>query len=867
MIEKLELEIPLLLPENGDCGACVHRLQEALSVLKGIAGAHMDRSGAPQRLCLHFDPNLISPAEVERRASREGVTIQQRYRHSALRIAGMDCAECAGNLEKGVGRQEGVLQCTVDFTAARMAVEYDAEVIDRRGVVGRILRLGYDVVEEGPAGTAAQGAGPGGLRGLLVFMGGKRRDTLTLTSGLLILLAFGLGAAGAFAGAVQLLFALAIATGGFFIARKGLAGAWINRELDINFLMTVAAVGAAAIGAWAEGALVVFLFRLGETLESYTLAKARNAIRSLMELAPAEATVLSLILDCEEHLGQPLSDGGVYDGGPCLWCEVDERVLPVAELVVSDVILVRPGERVPMDGRVVRGNSAVNQAPITGESVPVEKGPGDDAFAGSVNGEGALEIEVTRLAADNTLSRIIHMVEEAQAQQAPSQRWVDRFARYYTPTVVGLAIATAVVPPMLFGQPFLEPVTGTAAGLIGAGHGWLYRALALLIIACPCALVISTPVSIVSAISNAAGNGVLVKGGACLEAAGRLRVMAFDKTGTLTRGEPVVTDVIPLDERSEEEVLALAAAVESRSEHPLARAIVSRAEQRNIPFTPAAGFQALAGRGARALLDGSPVHIGNRSLLAEIGAPLPERLNTHLERLEAEGKTVMFVAVADRPPSTVGLIAVADTVRPDAREAVAALKRSGISRTVMLTGDNERTSEAIAAQVGVDEVQAGLLPAEKVDAVKKLQEEYGQVAMVGDGVNDAPALARATVGIAMGGAGTDQALETADIALMADDLRKLPFAIHLSRRTWGIVRQNVAFSLFVKVGFMALALAGLATLWMAVFADVGASLIVILNGMRLSRNDSSFGSPNRSVSRQLTGRKWQNGDFLIDRGL
>jgi len=843
MIEKLKLEIPILLPENGDCDDCLQRLQEALRLHKGIDQAHVVRDDESSRLCLHYDPNLISLTEVERQARQAGVTVQQRFRHRRLQIEGMDCADCAAKLEKGVGRLDGMLHCAVNFATAKMAIEYDVEVLDRRTIVERIRRLGYDVAEGGAAQLAAQEPKTGGLRGLLIFMRGRRRDSLTLVSGLLILLAFALETLGISLAFPHGIYALAIVAGGFYVAQKGLTGIRINRELDINFLMTVAAVGAVAIGAWEEGALVVFLFSLGETLESYTMDRARNAIRSLMELAPAEATVLRPCVDCKEHMGHPLPDDGeLYDGGPCPWCEIHEQVVPVAELVVGDVILVRPGERIPMDGRVIQGTSAVNQAPITGESIPVEKAGGDNVFAGTVNGEGALEIEVTHLAEDNTLSRIIHKVEEAQAQKAPSQRWVDRFARYYTPAVVGLAIFIAAVPPLFFGQPFLEPPTGS--------HGWLYRALALLIIACPCALVISTPVSIVSAISNAARNGVLVKGGAYLEAAGGLRVIAFDKTGTLTRGEPTVTDVIPCEGYSETEVLSLAAAIESRSEHPLARAVVNTAEERGIAFSSAQDFQALIGRGARARLDSKPLYIGNRTLLAEMGTPLPDSLRAQAEVLESEGKTVMFVAVEDPSAehaegrsarfgendgrlSPVGLIAVADTVRPDAREAVAALKRSGIRHTVMLTGDNERTAVAIAAQVGVDEAQANLLPEEKVDAVERLLAEYDQVAMVGDGVNDAPALARATVGIAMGGAGTDQALETADIVLMADDLDKLPFAMQLSRRTLSVIRQNIGFSLLVKAVFMALAIPGLATLWMAVFADVGASLIVIVNGMRL----------------------------------
>jgi len=842
MIEKLKLEIPVLLPENGDCDDCVQRLQEALHLRKGIDQAHVARGDGSSRLCLHYDPTLISLSEVGRQARQVGITVQQRFRHRQLQIEDMDCADCAAKLEKGVSRLEGVFHCAVNFATAKMSVEYDVEILDQGAIVERIRRLGYDVADEKGVVAPVQGARPGGLRGLWAFVWGKQRDMLTLASGLLILLAFALESAGVSLAMTHTLYALAIFAGGFYVARNGLNGIWINRELDINLLMTIAAVGAMAIGAWEEGALVVFLFSLGETLESYTMDRARNAIRSLMELAPAEATLLRPCMDCKEHRGQPFpaGSGGTYEDGPCPWCEVHEQPVPVAELAVGDVILVRPGERIPMDGQVTKGASAVNQAPITGESIPVEKKPRDDVYAGTVNGEGALEIKVTRLAADNTINRIIHKVEEAQAQKAPSQRWVDQFARYYTPAVVGLAVFIAAVPPLFFDQPFLEPGTGV--------HGWLYRALALLIIACPCALVISTPVSIVSAISNAARNGVLVKGGAYLEAAGGLRVIAFDKTGTLTQGRPVVTDVIPLDGRTEGEVLSLAAAVESRSEHPLARAIVSAAEQRGIPFTPAEDFRALIGRGARASLDGTLAYIGNLNLFGEMRTPLPDALHVQAKRLESDGKTVMFVATAGGGPSSalshvegsaVGLIAVADTVRPDAREAMAALKRSGIHRTVMLTGDNERTTAAIAAQVGVDEAQANLLPEEKVEAMERLLAEFGQVAMVGDGVNDAPALARATVGIAMGGAGTDQALETADIALMADDLSKLPFAMKLSRRALGVIRQNIAFSLLVKAAFVALTIPGLATLWMAVFADMGTSLIVTLNGMRLLRSKTS----------------------------
>jgi len=786
MIEKLKLEIPLLLPENGECEHCISRLQERLLAHKGVTEAHVDTSGETPRLCLHYDPNLISLAQVERAAREAGLAVQNRYRHRMLNLSGMDCADCALTLERGVGQLDGVLWVVVNFPTAKMRLEYDASAIGDEAIVGRIRALGYDIVEER---REAKRPSPGGLRGFLAFVRGRRRETMTLLAGLLIVLAFVLETPGVTTSITHAIYGAAILVGGYYVARSGLAALWTTRSLDINFLMTVAAVGAMFIGEWEEGALVVFLFSLGETLESYTLDRARNAIRSLMDLAPPEATRLRNGL---------------------------EELVPVESLHVDDVILVRPGERIPMDGVIISGSSAVNQAPITGESVPVEKQPGDGVFAGTINGQGALEVRVTRLAEDNTLSRIIHMVEEAQAQKAPSQRFVDLFARYYTPTVVGVAVLIAALPPLLLGADFFT---------------WLFRALVLLVIACPCALVISTPVSIVSAISNAARQGVLIKGGAYLEEAGSLQVVAFDKTGTLTEGRPSVTDVIPLDSLDADEVLRLAAAVESQSEHPLAQAIVREARHRGLDFTPAESFRALTGRGASATLGGETVWIGNRELFAGHAA-LPPAEVERLEWMEGEGKTVMLLG---DERGILGLIAVADRLRPDAREAVAGLRKAGIRKMVMLTGDNERTAQAIAARVGVDQVRAGLLPEEKVAAIRELLAQHGKVAMVGDGVNDAPALAAATVGIAMGGAGTDQALETADIVLMADDLTKLPFAIQLSRRARRIIGRNIAFALLVKAAFLALALAGWATLWMAVFADVGASLIVIFNGMRLLR--------------------------------
>jgi Zn2+/Cd2+-exporting ATPase len=489
----------------------------------------------------------------------------------------------------------------------------------------------------------------------------------------------------------------------------------------------------------------------------------------------------------------------------------------VDEVAVGDTIIVRPGEKIPLDGRVAVGESHVNQAPVTGESLPIDKSPGDDVFAGTINGRGALEVVVTRPRRDTTLARIIHLVERAQAQRAPSQAFVDRFARWYTPAVLVLAVGIATIPPL----------AGAPAG------PWLYRALVLLVISCPCALVISTPVSIVSALAAAARKGVLIKGGVHLERTGAVRCVAFDKTGTLTKGRIHVTDVEPLDGLSAETVLGLAASLEIRSEHPIARAIVRRAEAAGIAVTAADSFQALPGRGAEARIAGSPAVVGSHRLFEERGLCSP-KIHDRLDDLAARGRTAILVA---RGSEAIGVIGVADELREASRDAVDLLRQQGVSRVALLTGDNTETANAIARETGVDEVRAELLPEDKVAAIEDLRRRYGTVAMVGDGVNDAPALATADVGIAMGAAGSDAALETADVALMADELLKIPYAVRLSRATVRNIRANIAFSLALKAAFLGLAVAGVATLWMAVVADMGASLIVIANGLRLLRTD------------------------------
>lgn len=584
------------------------------------------------------------------------------------------------------------------------------------------------------------------------------------------------------------LFLLATAVGGWETARKGFPGL-LKLRFDMNTLMTVAVAGAVAIGYWEEAAVVAFLFGVSETLQAYTVDRARRSLKSLTEWAPREAVVLR-------------------DG--------KERVLPVEEVAIGDIMRVKPGEKLAMDGVVVAGRSTVNRAAITGESVPVPVEPGGEVFAGSINGEGALEVRVTKRAEDTTLARIIALVEEAQEQRAPTQAFVDRFAKYYTPAIILLAFGMALIPPLVFRASWLSSV---------------YDALALLIVACPCALVVSTPVAVVSAIGNAAHRGVLIKGGLHLENLGSLKAIAFDKTGTLTRGQPVVAEIIPCGEVSELEALAIAAAMESRSEHPLARAIVERAREKNAPSKEAREFEAIPGLGARAVVDGKTYWIGSPRLFEEMGAPM-EGIRPVLENQQRRGRTAVLLGDSRE---VAALFALADAVRDSAKQAISQLKRMGMEKTVMLTGDHAATARAVAGAVGVDEYRAELLPEGKVEAVKELEKAYRRIGMVGDGINDAPALAVATTGIAMGGAGTDAALETADIVLMADDLSKLPFTVRLSRAALRIIKQNIAFSLITKFAAVYLVFPGWLTLWLAIFADMGATLLVTLNSLRLMR--------------------------------
>jgi Cd2+/Zn2+-exporting ATPase len=585
---------------------------------------------------------------------------------------------------------------------------------------------------------------------------------------------------------------VAIVTAGTQTARKG----WValrTATLNINFLMTIAVAGAVAIGEWPEAAMVTFLFALSELIEAYSLDRARNAIRGLMEMTPETAFVKD-------------GEGDFIEG-------------PASLVMLGAIVRVKPGARVPLDGKVINGQSTVNQAPITGESMPVEKKPGDAVFAGTINERGLLDIEVTATSGETTLDRIIRSVQSAQSERAPTQRFVDQFALYYTPTVVVLAVLIALVPPLLMGGGFLP---------------WVYRALVTLVIACPCALVVSTPVTVVSGLAAAARRGILIKGGVYLEEGKRLKALALDKTGTLTHGRPEVTDIVPLKGGDEKKLLSLAAAIDAQSDHPVATAIVRKAQEtapgERLPEVM--GFLSLTGRGAQGVLEGLLYYVGNHRLMEERGLCKPE-VEAVLQRLEAEGKTNVVLANAREALAVFG---VADAVRATSKEAVRALQKSGV-RCVILTGDNEATARAIAGEVGIEDVRGNLLPEDKLAAIEDLRKKVGPVGMVGDGVNDAPALAKANVGFAMGAAGTDTALETADVALMEDDLRRIPLFLALSRQVGAVLRQNITLAIGIKMIFLALNFAGLATLWMAVFADLGASLIVVANGLRLLRFD------------------------------
>ncbi len=691
------------------------------------------------------------------------------------RVQGFTCANCAAKFENNVKSLPGVQDAKVNFGASKITV-WGTTTIEELEKAGAFENL--KVREDKEKAVKRE-----------PFWKQKENIKVYISAVLLVISWFlgkQYGEEHIFA---TIGYAAAILIGGYSLFIKGFKNL-VRLNFDMNTLMTVAILGAAAIGEWGEGATVVILFAISEALERYSMDKARQSIESLMDIAPKEALI---------RRGN------------------EEMMVPVDDIQVGDIMIVKPGQKLAMDGIVIKGTSTLNQAAITGESVPVTKTVGDEVFAGTLNEEGLLEVKVTKRVEDTTLSKIIHLVEEAQAERAPSQAFVDRFAKYYTPAIIIFALLLAVIPPLFMGADWSE---------------WIYRGLAVLVVGCPCALVISTPVSIVTAIGNAAKNGVLIKGGIYLEEAGNLKVIAFDKTGTLTKGVPSVTDVVTYN-GNENELMTITAAIEKGSQHPLASAIIRKAEEDGLNFNDVSveEFQSITGKGVKAKVNNAMYYVGSPGLFEEL---LPNGIQSEIKEqittLQIQGKTVMALGTEKE---ILALIAVADEIRESSKEVIRKLHQVGIEKTVMLTGDNQRTAEAIGKQVGVSDIKADLLPEDKLNFIKELRDKYRSVAMVGDGVNDAPALAASTVGVAMGGAGTDTALETADIVLMSDDLSKLPYTIKLSRKALAIIKQNITFSLGIKALALLLIVPGWLTLWLAIFADMGATLIVTLNSMRL----------------------------------
>jgi Cd2+/Zn2+-exporting ATPase len=719
-----------------------------------------------------------------------------------FKILGMDCAEEVDVLKRELRLHIGDESLlSFDILRGRMTVRIAPDTLSPEKITEAVARTGMKAEPWDDRVTQSKDGGTGQRR---------LRMLLTTMSGVFVLLGFlahvriagslrgalgseGMGLAHGVPVVSEIFYALAILSGAWYVLPK----AWLSvRRLrpDMNLLMTLAVLGAVAIGEWFEAATVAFLFAVSLTLESWSVGRARRAVESLLAIAPPTVRVLR-------------EDGAQIE-------------VPASEVKIGTRFLVKPGDRIALDGVVVRGASEVNQAPITGESLPVTKSEGAEVFAGTINGNGALEVRSTKLSSDTTLAQIIRIVGEAQKQRAVSEQWVEKFARIYTPAVFAAAFLVALVPPLGFGA---------------AWSVWAYRALVLLVIGCPCALVISTPVSIVAALAAAAKHGVLIKGGLHVETPAGLRAIAFDKTGTLTLGKPGVAEVVPMNGHTETELMERMMSMESQSDHPLARSIVTFAKERGVRPVPVEDFQAQQGKGAKGIFKGGEYWLGSHRYLEERGQETPE-VHTRLESLAESGRTVV---VLGNEGHVCGFVALADRVRPDARATVKTLHESGIQHIVMLTGDNRATAEAIAREIGVDDVRAELLPADKVAVVEALVKEFGSVAMVGDGVNDAPAMARSTLGIAMGAAGSDAAIEAADVALMSDDLSKLPWLIRHSKRTLAIIRQNIGLSLSVKAVFVVLTFWGHASLWAAIAADMGVSLLVIFNALRLLHSSSA----------------------------
>ena len=703
--------------------------------------------------------------------------MSEKMTEKTYRIEGLSCTNCAGKFEKNVKQLPGVTSATVNFGASKISVEGQTtiEELEEAGAFENlIIRDDQENDEQ--------------VRSKESFI--KRNIALIISLGFIIIAVISQLSLGEDHLLTKALYILAIIIGGYDLFKEGFSDL-IKLDFSMESLMTIAIIGAAFIGEWAEGSIVVILFAISEALERFSMDKARQSIRSLMDIAPKEALIRRNNV---------------------------EQLVSVDKIEIDDIMIIKPGQKIAMDGLVINGHSSVNQAAITGESVPVEKQLDDEVFAGTLNEEGVLEVKVTKKVTDTTIAKIIHLVEEAQGERAPAQAFVDKFAKYYTPFIIIMALLIVVVPPLFFG---------------GDWNKWLYQGLSILVVGCPCSLVISTPVSIVSAIGNAAKNGVLVKGGVYLEEIGHLRAIAFDKTGTLTKGKPVVTDFIATSSETDINYLSIISSLESLSQHPLASAILNEADKTNVDYKSIQieDFQSITGKGLTGIHQNIRYYIGSPKLFS--ASVIEETaVKVQYRQFQEQGKTAMYFGTDEQ---ILGVIAVADEVRDSSAAVISELHKLSIEHTIMLTGDNTKTAESIGKQLGVTEIKGDLMPQEKLDSIKALRTTYNKVAMVGDGINDAPALAASTVGIAMGGAGTDTALETADVALMGDDLQKLPFIVRLSRQTLKVIKQNITFSLGIKLLALLLVIPGWLTLWIAIVADMGATLLVTLNGLRLMK--------------------------------
>lgn len=703
--------------------------------------------------------------------------MSEKMTEKTYRIEGLSCTNCAGKFEKNVKQLPGVTSATVNFGASKISVEGQTtiEELEEAGAFENlIIRDDQENDEQ--------------VRSKESFI--KRNIALIISLGFILVAVISQLSLGEDHLLTKALYILAIIIGGFDLFKEGFSDL-IKLDFSMESLMTIAIIGAAFIGEWAEGSIVVILFAISEALERFSMDKARQSIRSLMDIAPKEALIRRNNV---------------------------EQLVSVDKIDIDDIMIIKPGQKIAMDGLVINGHSSVNQAAITGESVPVEKQLDDEVFAGTLNEEGVLEVKVTKKVTDTTIAKIIHLVEEAQGERAPAQAFVNKFAKYYTPFIIIMALLIVVVPPLFFG---------------GDWNKWLYQGLSILVVGCPCSLVISTPVSIVSAIGNAAKNGVLVKGGVYLEEIGHLRAIAFDKTGTLTKGKPVVTDFIATSSETDINYLSIISSLESLSQHPLASAILNEADKTNVDYKSIQieDFQSITGKGLTGIHQNIRYYIGSPKLFS--ASVIEETaVKVQYRQFQEQGKTAMYFGTDEQ---ILGVIAVADEVRDSSAAVISELHKLSIEHTIMLTGDNTKTAESIGKQLGVTEIKGDLMPQEKLDSIKALRTTYNKVAMVGDGINDAPALAASTVGIAMGGAGTDTALETADVALMGDDLQKLPFIVRLSRQTLKVIKQNITFSLGIKLLALLLVIPGWLTLWIAIVADMGATLLVTLNGLRLMK--------------------------------